>query len=207
MRRLLSPTVVIPAILSLSLLAALLALFLLVVWAVHRRYHRRPRPRWVADHPIIGKLLNEFKQFRAGAVSLMHPRVLSRAAVLGACYVVLGGSVLFLVVRGLGFDSVSYGEVVAVYCFSVAFALIFPLPVDIGVYEASGTGAFLAVGLSRSDAVSAMVLTRLLTSGTAVVVALVAIIVLRDQIPAILHDRSHTNDIDRAHYTAEQENP
>jgi hypothetical protein len=60
------------------------------------------------------------------------------------------------------------------------------LPIDIGVYEASGTGAFLAVGLSRTDAVSAMLLARLFTTGTAVAVALVAIVVLRDQIPAIL---------------------
>jgi hypothetical protein len=171
-----------------------LAVFLLAAWGIRRHYHRRPRPRWVADRPAICKLLDELRQFQSGVAALLHPRVLSRAAALGACYVVLGGSVLFLVVRGLGFGSLAYGDVLAVYFFSIAFALIFPLPVDIGVFEASGTGAFLAIGLSRSDAVSAMLLSRLFTTGTAVVVAIGAIVILRDQVPAILRSRPDTGD-------------
>ena len=166
-----------------------LGIFLVIVWQVHKRYGRRPRPHWVSTRPAIGKVLDEFQQFRAGAADLLNPRVLSWAAAFGACYLVLGGSVLFLVLRGLGIGTPMYGEVLAVYFFSIAFALIFPLPIDIGVYEASGTGAFLAVGLSRTDAVSAVLLARLFTTGTAVAVALVTMVILRDQIPAILRRR------------------
>lgn len=173
-----------------------LAVFLIIVVTIRRYYRRRPRPRWVADRPAIGKLLDELQEFQDGAATLMHPRALGRAALLGACYVVIGGSVLFLVVLGLGFGSLplSYGNVLAVYFFSIAFALIFPLPIDIGVFEASGTGAFLAIGLSRSDAVSAMLLSRLFTTGTAVAVAVVAIVVLRDQVPAVLRGRQNASD-------------
>lgn len=163
-----------------------LAIFVPVAWFLYRRYRGRARPAWLGGHHRLNAVLDEVQQFKAGVVTLLRPQVLGRAVPLGAAYLVLGGSVLFLTVRGLGIDSASYGAVLAAYFFSIAVALIFPLPVDIGVYEASGTGALLAVGLSRPDAVSAVLLTRLFTTGAAVSIAVGAVLVLRDQVRGLL---------------------
>ena len=167
-----------------------LGVFLSVVWALHTRRHAGALPAWLSQRRWLLRALEEVRQFRRGAAALAHPRVLAPAALLGAGYVLLGGTALYLVVRGLGVDGVSWAQVLAVYCFSIAFALIFPLPVDLGVYEASGAGAFLAVGVDKSVAVSAMLLLRALSTGTAVAVALGTIVLLRDEVRVILRGPS-----------------
>jgi uncharacterized membrane protein YbhN (UPF0104 family) len=128
-------------------------------------------------------------QFRTGALALCRPAVLVRGGALGALYLVLGGSALYLVLRGLGVDTVSWGQVLGVYFFSLACALILPVPVDIGVTEAGGISAFLAIGVGKSAAVSAVLLTRILGIGTAQVIALIAIAVLRAEVAALLGAR------------------
>jgi hypothetical protein len=90
----------------------------------------------------------------------------------------------------LGVDSVSWWQVLTVYLFSLAFALIFPLPVDVGVSELGGVGAFLAIGVPRSAAVSAVLLARVLSLGAAIVIALVTMAVMRDEVRALLWARS-----------------
>jgi uncharacterized membrane protein YbhN (UPF0104 family) len=103
---------------------------------------------------------------------------------------VLAASVLYLVLLGLGVDNVSWWQVLAVYFFSLAFALIFPLPVDVGVTEVGGVGAFLAIGVLRSEAVSAVLLARVLSLGAATVIALVTMAVMRDEVRALLGSRA-----------------
>ena len=115
---------------------------------------------------------------------------LARAGLLGALYLILGGSALYLVLRGLGIDSVSWWEVLAVYFFSLAVALIVPLPVDIGVTEVGGVAAFLVIGVDASVAISAMLLMRMLSIGTALVIALATIVVVRDEFRALLRERA-----------------
>src|SRR5690242_21674824 len=70
---------------------------------------------------------------------------------------------------GLGVDGLSLGQAVAAYLFSLAFGLIFPLPVDIGVNEASGVAALLAMGIGKSDEIGrASCRERVESSGVAV---------------------------------------
>jgi hypothetical protein len=69
---------------------------------------------------------------------------------------------------------------------------------DIGPSELSGVGAFLAVGLSKGDAVGAMLINRALGLGTAAALAIVAMIVLRDQLRAALQTRQSSASSQRA---------
>jgi uncharacterized membrane protein YbhN (UPF0104 family) len=57
---------------------------------------------------------------------------------------------------------------------------------DIGATEISGVGAFLALGMSKGDAVGAMLVNRALSLGSAVVIALVIMMILHDQFRAAL---------------------
>jgi uncharacterized membrane protein YbhN (UPF0104 family) len=138
---------------------------------------------------LVLAVLGASRQFRRGAAALLHPRVLGRAGVLGTIYLLRASSALYVVVRGLAIDTVTWSQVVAVYLFSLAFGLIFPLPVDVGVAEISGVGAFLAIGVDRSAAVGAMLVMRAVSIGVGLVVALIAILVLTDEFRAALRAR------------------
>jgi uncharacterized membrane protein YbhN (UPF0104 family) len=165
------------------------AIFVLGAWAIHRVQRARDLPAWLTRYNAVRVALVALRQFRSGAAALLHLRVLGRAGMLGTIYLLLASSALYVVVRGLGIDNVTWSQVVAVYLFSLAFGLIFPLPVDVGVAEISGVGAFLAIGVDKSAAVGAMLVMRAVSIGVGLVVALITILVLNDEFRASLRER------------------
>lgn len=167
-----------------------LALFLLLVWAVHASGQAVAAPAWLRERARFRLLAEEFRLFRAGAAVLVRPRVLAAQSLLGALYLSVAGTVLYLVVRGPGIGHVSVWEAPAVYFFGLGFALISPIPLDIGVLEVSGVGALLAVGVSEPDAVGVMLLNRALRTATPLVMALAVFVLLRDELRAALWERS-----------------
>lgn len=155
----------------------------LIVWAAYRA-HISPHPTVrMLKHPWIRRGLDELRRFRDGTTQeLIHPRTLTYATALGAGYVFIGGLILYVLIRGLGFPGVTFWEALAAYDFSLAFALIFPLPIDFGTLEVSTVGALLAVGLERSAAVGVALLDRLVLMGAAVVIFIPALLVLRNAV-------------------------
>lgn len=179
-----------PLIMGGVLVSALLA------WLAYRLYHggALTMPSWLRQHDIVRKAVDEFRQFRAGVVDLLHPRILLYVIVLGAIYLLIAGLGFYLIVLGLGIGSVSIGQALAVYFFGLAAGLIVPLPVDIGVTEISATGAFLAVGLDRNSAVSIVLINRVLSIGASLAIALVVMVILNDELRAVLHDRTQSRE-------------
>jgi uncharacterized protein (TIRG00374 family) len=166
-----------------------LPVFGFIAWAAHAWQVHPRTPQWVKEHKTLLQALNAFKKFRDGAATLFRPQVVGIAVLLGAIYVIVGASALYLVLRGLGIGGVSLWQAWAVYFFSLAFSLIVPLPMDIGATEISGVGAFLAVGMSKSNAVGAMLVNRALSLGSAIAIALVVMLILHDQFRAALRSR------------------
>jgi hypothetical protein len=101
-----------------------LAVFLGAIWAVRRSGYAPRAPRWLRQHPGVNAIADEVGRFRAGALMLVRPRILTVESALGAGYIVIGGAVLYLIVRGLGVGHVSFGQVLAAYCFSLAIACV-----------------------------------------------------------------------------------
>jgi uncharacterized protein (TIRG00374 family) len=165
------------------------AAFLLGAWAYHKLHHAGRAPKWIREHKAMVKALDGLQRFKEGAADLFHPRILLIEALLSAVYLILAGAALYIVVRGLGIGAASFWQVLAVYFFSLAFSLIFPLPVDIGVLEVSAVGAFLAIGVDRNSAVGIVLINRLLSIGSAIVIALVAMSVLHGEFRAALSRR------------------
>lgn len=165
-----------------------LAVAALAAWGIHRLHGAGRAPRWMTEHKMWRKVLDELKQFREGAIDLLDPRTLGLATLLGAIYLIIAGSALYIIVSGLNIH-ISLWDALAVYFFSLAFSLIFPLPIDIGVLEVSGVGAFLAEGVTKPAAVSAMLLNRVLSIGSALVIALIGMIFMRDEFRAAMADR------------------
>src|SRR6059058_651535 len=81
-----------------------LAVFVPSAWLVYKHHHAGTLPSWLTLHQSVRTALDEARQLRRGAAALLHPRVVARGALLGALYLVLASSVLYLVLRGLGID-------------------------------------------------------------------------------------------------------
>jgi uncharacterized protein (TIRG00374 family) len=157
----------------------------IVTLAGYRLLHGRNAPGWMTRNRLARLVLAEWRQFRSGTQDMLHPRILARQALLGAAYVLAGSVTLYLVMLGMGMH-LPFWDALRVYCFSLGFSLIFPLPSDLGVIELSGVGAFLALGLDRDSAVSAMLINRVVSLSAALLVALLVIGVLRGEIrPAL----------------------
>jgi uncharacterized membrane protein YbhN (UPF0104 family) len=163
-----------------------LAVFLAVVWVVRRSGYVPRVPRRLMQHPGMRTVVDEVRHFRASAVALVQPRILAVQGLLGAGYMVIGGAMLFLVARGIGAGHVSFGQVLAVSCFSLAVAQISPVPMDLGVIEASGVGALMVIGVSESTALGIMLINRVLNVGATLAMALIALVVLRDEALAVV---------------------
>jgi hypothetical protein len=63
------------------------------------------------------------------------------------------------------------------------------VPVDFGVIEASGIGGFLAYCVQEFAAVSAMLLNRVLSLASSLVIALIGVIFLHDELRRALQER------------------
>ena len=168
------------------------AAFVLGAWAYHRLHQHAGTPRWIREHKTMRKAMEGIKELRAGTTDLLHPRVLLIAALLSGVYLSTAGAGLYLIVRGLGITGATLPETLAVSFFSLAISLIMPIPVDVGVLEFSGVGAFLAIGLQggKTAAVGAMLINRVLTIGASVAIALVVMLIFRGEFRAALRGRS-----------------
>ncbi|MGH2487183.1 MAG: lysylphosphatidylglycerol synthase transmembrane domain-containing protein [Ktedonobacterales bacterium] len=162
----------------------------IVVWIVASLHKAGRAPQWMQRRKAWRTVLQELRNFLKGSKQILHPRVMILASLLGAVYLLIAGSALYLVTSGLGINLSLWGAW-AVYFFSLAFSLIFPLPVDIGVLEVSGVGAFLAQGVGKPPAVGAMLINRVLSFGSAVAIALVGSAVLHNEARQALRDRPH----------------
>lgn len=165
-----------------------LAVFAVVVWLLSRYYHGKGRPDWIKRRSILNDVADEFVNFRKGAETLLTVRSISITMALSIVYLLMGGAALFVVVRALGDQQLSFSQALAVYLFSLAFSLIFPLPIDFGVLEVSGVGAFLAVGAARNTAFGAVFANRILNTLSAIVIAAVVVAFLHGEVrPLFTH--------------------
>ncbi len=169
------------AVIILGLIAA--AAF---AWVLYHAYLHAEQPEWVKTNKAARRTLEELRNFREGVRDLLHPGVLIPTFLLAASYLLFSGSALYIAMLGLGVHEVAWWDVLAVYLFSLGFSLIFPIPVDIGVAEVSGVGAFLAVGVSRSVAVGTMLVFRALQLGSALTIVGLSLVFLHREMRILI---------------------
>jgi uncharacterized protein (TIRG00374 family) len=164
--------------------------FAALIFVLYRLIVTARMPRRVARDRRFRSLLAELKLFKASTALLANPRTLAAQFCFGAAYLALGAGAFYSLLLGLGVTSVPFAQVLSVYLFSLACGLLIPIPVDIGLIELSGTTALIAVGVSRSVAVSAMLLNRVLGGAAAVLIALVTMAVLHQELRVALRGRA-----------------
>jgi uncharacterized membrane protein YbhN (UPF0104 family) len=157
--------------LRLSVIAVgILALYLLRIYLTAP--HDRRTPRWVVRHRLLNWALDALRRFRAGAAALSEPRIVAITLALSVLYVFIAGAALYVVVLGLGIGGVSLWQAVAVSCFGLAFYVV------LGSLEAADLGAFLSIGVSKSAAVSAILVYRALSLGATIALAVIVMATL-----------------------------
>lgn len=191
----LRPTILLGSFVALALTLALL-----------RWYDDAAPPRWMLQREKMRKALRQLRTFREGARALLQPRVLVVELAFGTIYLVLAGLALYTVAAGLGIQNLTVWQAIAVYFFSLAVGLLIPIPVDIGLIEMGGIGALLAFGVDRSAAVSAMLLFRVLSVASGLLISLPAMLVLRRELRAALRGRKRKG-IPQAESTESQPQP
>lgn len=141
---------------------------------------------WAVRHPSMRRVVEELDHFRQGIGTIARPRVLSIQTLLSAMYLSAAAVGLYVLAKGAGADDISLGEAMAVYFFSLAIGLIVPIPVDIGLIEFSGIGAFLAIGVGRDIAIGIMLLNRILSLIAATLIAIIVMLCLPGELRAAL---------------------
>lgn len=156
-------------------IVVIVALLAALLWVYRMAPHVVHVPPWMARNKRLRWAMDEFRRFRAGAATLLHPRTMAITMGLTAGYVFCAGAALYAVVAALGIGSVSFWQVQAVNCFGLAFYVI------LGSLEAADVGVLIGLGLSKSAAVSVILVNRALGVGGTIMFAAVALAVLRQE--------------------------
>lgn len=153
--------------------------FCLLVWLSYLIFRGKPAPIWTERFSLSRLLIRELRQLRSGAERLWQPSVIITGLAICTVYVLAAGSSLYAITVGLQAAAIGWSGTIAVYCFSLAFALIEPSPVDLGILEAGGVAAFLVLGVDRNVAISAMLVSRILGIFTALALMAAALLYFR----------------------------
>jgi uncharacterized membrane protein YbhN (UPF0104 family) len=150
------------------------------VWAVRRVPHVAHVPRRLLRYRRVRQVIEEIRRFRIGAAELAHPRIIAVTLLLSILYVGLAGVDLYLVIVALGIGGISLWQAIAVSCFGLAFYVV------LGSLEAADVGVLIGLGVSKSAAVSAILVNRALSIGATAILALVVMAVLFDEWRAVI---------------------
>jgi hypothetical protein len=167
---------------SLGLRIAIISLLVVGVLSARAFFIRSPIARrlgWLRRYKFTEIVAAEYKRFRAGTVSLVNPRVIGTTLLLSFVYVLISGAALYEVVRALSIGGVSFWQAVGVNCFGLAFYVI------LGSLEAADVGAFVGIGISKSAAVSAVLVNRGLGIGVTIALSLIVMALLHDEWQAL----------------------
>lgn len=175
----LRPTILIGAAVALLIGA-------LATWIFRQSHNSARRRIWAVRHSALRRVVEELDHYRQGIGTIARPRILSVQALLSAMYLSAAAVGLYVLAKGAGASDTSIGEAMAVYFFSLAVGLIIPIPVDIGLIEFSGIGAFLAIGVGRDIAIGVMLLNRILSLSAATLIAVIVMLCLPGELRAAL---------------------
>ena len=162
--------------LAIVIIVAVAAISVVMVLVVP---HVRRLSDWICKHRIMARVLEEIRRFRSAAVILMRPSIIAITLVLCALYVLLDALNLYIVIRALGIGRLSFGQVVAVACFGLAFYVI------LASLEAADVGALIGLGLSKSLAVSAILVYRALSICVTIIFAAIVMILFHNEWDAL----------------------
>ena len=94
------------------------------------------------------------------------------------------------ILAALGISGIGLNEALVVYCFALGVGLIIPIPIDLGLTELSGLAVLVAFGVTRADALTVMLMQRVLSSVLTGGIAIISLFLLRRQVAAALRPQT-----------------
>jgi uncharacterized membrane protein YbhN (UPF0104 family) len=173
---------------ALALLGASSVLALLVKW----RPGRVQVQAIVHSHPRLHPAWLWWTDFVRWADILLRPRAIGVAAALCAGYIACAALGLWAIVAALSIPGIGLHEALDVYAFVLGLGLTTPIPTDLGVMEVSGLAALMAYAMPRADALTVMLIQRILSTILVSSIAGVSLVLLRGHLSAILRTRSRS---------------
>jgi uncharacterized membrane protein YbhN (UPF0104 family) len=167
---------------------------LAVAWIVAHRWAHGERAE---KHPTIARGARTAEEFLCAGRELLTWETLVQCLPT-ALYMLIYVIDLYVILRALGIDNVTFVDTVAVYAFIVLAVILVPIPTELGITEFTGLGVLLAYGVSESTAALAMLSLRVLATGLTIAVAGLVLFLLRGEL-------SQAEDESPAHHIAEQE--
>lgn len=168
----------------------LLAGVALVVTALRRRSLSPRLVRLARRHQRLRPFWAWYDEFAGCANELLHGRTLAVAATLSAGYIAIAAAGLWAISAALGLSGVGPLQALVVYCFALGVGLIIPIPIDLGLTEFSGLTALIAFGVTRADALTVMLIQRVLSTVLTAIIAMVSLTALRRQVVAALRPQA-----------------
>jgi uncharacterized membrane protein YbhN (UPF0104 family) len=147
---------------------------------------RRPVVNWIEAH-ATGKswgawILDQLGHFLEGLEVLMQPRVVVRAALLTASYLVFTVAAFYVTLKAYGLPNIGPAEAAAIYSFVLTLIILVPLPSDLGLSEGGGVTILLAFGVPLAEGLTIMLIIRFAVLLFTEAIAGVTILVLRREL-------------------------
>jgi uncharacterized membrane protein YbhN (UPF0104 family) len=154
------------------------ALLLAVAWLIVRRWEANLKP---GAHALLRRVLMSVAEFLEAGGDLMSLRTL-QALVPTAAYMLVYVIDLYIIIRAIGVQQVSFVDTIAIYAFVVLAVVLIPIPTELGITEFSGLNALIAYGVPKSTAAIIMLSLRILATGMTILVAGGILFLLRDEL-------------------------
>ena len=120
---------------------------------------------------------------------MLSLRALGPATTLSTAYIAIAALELWTIAAGLGLHGIGFTQALVVYAFALAAGLSIPVPIDLGLTELGGLAALMAFGTPRADALTVMLLQRLVSSTLTGGISLAGLATLRRHVAAALQTR------------------
>lgn len=148
-------------------LAAIVLMVVMIIFLVLVRYLSLPKfltPQ-KDKQSLWGRIKIAAAEIKYGIDTLLSWPILLKSFPLATLYLSSLAIVLFWIARSVGAQTISIFDAIPVYAFSFFWAMISPIPIDLGVTETAGFLSLSAFGVGREEALATMIATRIIVSG------------------------------------------
>lgn len=148
-------------------LAAIALMIVMIIFLVLVRYLSLPKfltPQ-KDKKSLWGRIKIAASEIKQGINTLVSWPILLKSFPLATLYLSSLSIVLFWIARSVGAETFSVFDAIPTYAFSFFWAMVSPIPIDLGVTETAGFLSLSAFGVGREEALATMIATRVIVSG------------------------------------------
>lgn len=158
----------------------------------HRRLSARLRAAASGNTRLLAAW-RWYDTFAVAAIALLRPRVLGAAIALSAGYILCAAVELWAIAAARGVRDIGPGQALVAYAFALGLGMLVIIPIDLGLVELGGLAVLIALGVGRADALTIMLVQRVLNSILTSGIAAGTLAALRRHMAAVMQVKAETD--------------